>query len=58
MYVDFPLYFAWNQSRKEWKARQRNVATIGRVVTVHPLAGDVFYLRMLLHHTVSEGAKY
>ena len=34
---------------KEWRNRRRGEPVIGRVHTVNPVAGDVFYLRMLLH---------
>ena len=35
----------------------REFDTIGRILTVHPVAGEVFYLRMLLSHDHSAGAK-
>ena len=54
-YVDFPEKFTWDNSKKEWKARKNNLNTIGRVHTVHPVAGDVYYLRMLLHHDHCRG---
>ena len=40
--------------KKEWHPRQRG-CSIGRVHTVNPLAGDVFYLRMLLYHDHCRG---
>ena len=48
-YVDFPKEFTWDSSIKKWKLRRRCFDTIGRVHSVHPAAGDVFFLRMLLH---------
>jgi hypothetical protein len=55
-YVDFPEYFTWND--KQWKPRKRGPSdTIGRVHVVNPAAGDVYYLRMLLHHDHSKGKK-
>ena len=54
-YVDFPEKFTWDNSLKKWKPRKNNLDTIGRVHTVHPVAGDVYYLRMLLHHEHSKG---
>lgn len=54
-YVDFPRNFVWNKTQKCWKPRQRQFDTIGRIHSVHPTAGDIFYLRMLLHHQHSEG---
>ena len=47
-YVDFPKKFVWNG--KKWKVRKASFDTIGRVHSMNPAAGDVFYLRMLLHH--------
>ena len=41
---------------KEWKLRKRGISdTIGRVHIVNPAAGDVYYLRMLLHHDHCRG---
>ena len=47
-YVDFPKKFVWKE--KTWVARKAAFDTIGRVHSIHPAAGDVFFLRMLLHH--------
>ena len=47
-YVDFPKKFVWKN--KGWMIRKASFDTIGRVHSIHPAAGDVFYLRMLLHH--------
>ena len=49
-YVDFPEKFTWINDKKQWKPRKSNFDTIGRVHTVNPVALDVYYLRMLLHH--------
>ena len=49
-YVDFPKKFTWDNVNKVWKRRKRCFNTIGRVHSINPLAGDVFYLRLLLHH--------
>ena len=46
-YVDFPKKCVWKE--KEWRTRKAAFDTIGRVHSIHPAAGDVFYLRMLLH---------
>ena len=51
-YVDMPGSYTF--SSKKWHIRKRGFQ-IGRVHTVNPLAGDVFYLRMLLHHDHSRG---
>ena len=47
-YVDFPKLFVWKD--KQWKKRKGAFDTIGRVHAMNPAAGDVFFLRMLLHH--------
>ena len=52
-YIDMPLGYTF--SAKEWHERKRETYSIGRVHTVNPLAGDVFYLRMLLHHDHCRG---
>ena len=54
-YCDFPEYFAWNKIEKCWSKRKLNKGAIGRVYTVHPFAGDRYYLRMLLHHNFCKG---
>ena len=54
-YVDFPKFFTWNKTTKKWTIRKGSFDTIGRVHAMHPLAGDVFYLRMILHHDHCRG---
>ena len=51
-YPDFPRHYRWEKGRRLWVRRQNYQAapTIGRVVNVSPRQGDVFYLRLLLHH--------
>ena len=56
-YVEFPEHFTYDNRNKTWKARKNVSDTIGRIHTVHPLAGDVYYLRMLLHHDQCKGKK-
>ena len=51
MYIDVPEKYTWDQKKKAWKKRVRDIGTmIGRVHSVPHNAGDVFYLRMLLNH--------
>ena len=52
LYPDFPRHCRWDKGRRRWVRRQNYQAapTIGRVVSVSPRQGDVFYLRLLLHH--------
>ena len=53
-YVDFPKHFVWKNN--QWNIRQRgHQGIIGRVHTVHPLSGDEFYLRIVLHHDHCKG---
>ena len=56
-YVDCPKKFRWDTKEKEWVERTRNVGTIGRVHSVSPASGDVFFLRLLLHHDHCKGKK-
>ena len=49
-YVDMPKNHVYSKSTKKWSKRRRGAAVIGRVHTVNPVAGDVFYLRILLHN--------
>ena len=48
-YVKFPQTHVWDKRILTWRVRKREFGTIGRIVTVHPVAGDVFYLRILLN---------
>ena len=49
-YPSWPERFKYANKRWTVRARTTNVANIGRVHNVHPSAGEVFYLRLLLHH--------
>jgi PIF1-like helicase/Helitron helicase-like domain at N-terminus len=59
-YVEVPRYFTWLTGNKTWKKRVRggvvegnddvrSSPALGRVYTVHPNSGEIFYLRLLLH---------
>ena len=54
-YFELPQTYTYHRDKKEWKKRLRQYKSIGRVHTVNPLAGDVFYLRILLHHDHCRG---
>lgn len=41
-------YFVWNNNTKVWSERKKG-KTIGRIVVVHPLAEDRYYLRILIN---------
>ncbi|XP_013613951.1 PREDICTED: uncharacterized protein LOC106320129 [Brassica oleracea var. oleracea] len=47
-YVQIPEYFVWNNSAKVWTERKKG-KKIGRIVAVHPSAGDRYYLRILIN---------
>ena len=56
-YIDLPKKFRYDKAKKEWisrKARSEDTV-IGRVHTVNPVAGEVFYLRILLHNAHCKG---
>ncbi|XP_043243545.1 uncharacterized protein LOC122392568 [Amphibalanus amphitrite] len=52
LYPDFPSGYTWQVGQKVWRKRRQQQATeaIGRVVYLSPRHGEVFYLRVLLHH--------
>ena len=54
LYMDFPCHWVWNKSRRTWTRRQKG-NTIGRMYSVSPLAGEQYFLRLLL--TVCRGCK-
>ena len=55
-YVDMPKSCVYDKSKKEWRKRKnQGETTIGRVHSVNPVAGDVYYLRMLLHNDHCRG---
>ena len=56
-YVDMPKKFRYDQKAKMWVKRKNKSDTIGRVHSVNPVAGDVFYLRLLLHNDHCLGKK-
>ena len=56
-YVDMPKLYRYDKSKKTWIRRQARSedVVIGRIHSVHPLSGETFYLRMLLHDDNSRG---
>ena len=50
LYCNFPEHYTWADKERKWKSRHRDSKQIGRVYTIHPGQGDVYYLRTLLHH--------
>ncbi|GJV93168.1 DNA helicase [Tanacetum coccineum] len=50
-YLNFPSEYVWYPNEKYWSRRRiKTKSSIGRLVYVHPAAGDLFYQRMLLCH--------
>jgi hypothetical protein len=47
-YYDFPSKWRWDDTTKVWKPRKTTKGKIARLYYVHPLAGERYYLRMLL----------
>jgi hypothetical protein len=46
-YCDFPKQWTWDASTRCWKSRSR-CTKIGRMYSVHPTPGELYYLHMLL----------
>ena len=57
LYVDVPKRYRYDKSKKRWIRRKpcSDDTVIGRVHSVNPVAGDVFYLRILLHNEHCRG---
>ena len=56
-YVDMPLKHLYDSKKGTWRIRKKGQDVIGRVHMPSALAGDVIYLRMLLHIDVCKGMK-
>ena len=56
-YVEMPKKFRYDVKGKIWVQRKNKSDTIGRVHSINPVAGDVFYLRLLLHNDHCKGKK-
>ena len=55
-YVDMPEHYRYDKPKKEWILRKQNINTvIGRVHAVNPVAGEAYYLRVLLHDNHCRG---
>ena len=55
MYVEMPERHVYDKKEKEWRVRKRGEPSVGRVHQVNPVAGDVYFLRMLLHDNHCRG---
>ena len=54
-YQEFPQYFTWDDTGKQWNLRKQKGFSLGRMYFIKPTAGEQFYLRVLL--TIVKGAK-
>ena len=56
-YVDMPKGYIYDKTKKQWRLRKQNrkESVIGRVHNVNPVAGETYYLRMLLHDNHCRG---
>ncbi|OMO74609.1 DNA helicase PIF1, ATP-dependent [Corchorus olitorius] len=48
LYADFPSHFVWHADIKKWEPRRRGKC-IGRVIQINAVAGELYYLRLLLN---------
>ena len=55
-YVEMPKKYRYEKLKKKWIPRkQKGDTVIGRVHSIHPVAGETFYLRILLHDNHCKG---
>ena len=55
-YVEMPEDHRYDTKKKMWiKRKQKGGGVIGRVHSIHPVAGEKFFLRTLLHDVHSKG---
>nr|CAD1817250.1 unnamed protein product [Ananas comosus var. bracteatus] len=47
-YIEFPTKWVWHSSDKIWTRRKQGNRT-GRIVYIHPNAGELYFLRLLLN---------
>lgn len=47
IYHDFPKTHVYSKTGKQWKLRQRGSA-VGQIFIVHPTAGELYYLQLIL----------
>ena len=58
-YVDLPKKYRYDKTNKKWISRQTRSedTVIGRIHTVNPLAGETFFLRILLNDDHCRGKR-
>ncbi|XP_020097133.1 uncharacterized protein LOC109716214 [Ananas comosus] len=47
-YAEFPTKWVWHSTEKIWTRRKKG-NRIGRIIYIHPNAGELYFLRMLLN---------
>ena len=47
LYTDFSTEWVWYKNEKKWKKRQGR--SIGKLIYIHPAAGELYYMRLLLN---------
>ena len=53
LYEDYPVKYVWRSDTQFWANREKETVdpcAVGRMVTIHPTSGELFYLRLLLKH--------
>ena len=48
-YSEFPSKYVWDAGQKEWVTRSKGFS-LGRLTYIHPAAGELYFLRLLLNH--------
>uniref|UniRef100_A0A6N2NLJ3 ATP-dependent DNA helicase n=1 Tax=Salix viminalis TaxID=40686 RepID=A0A6N2NLJ3_SALVM len=48
-YSEFPKKYVWDSRQKQWTMRSKGFS-LGRIPYVHPAAGELYFLRLLLNH--------
>ena len=54
-YIEMPEGHVYDKKEKEWRIRKQGEPSVGRIHQVNPVAGDVYYLRILLNNDFSRG---
>ncbi|OMO61834.1 DNA helicase PIF1, ATP-dependent [Corchorus capsularis] len=48
LYSEFPTHYTWIAKEKRWRERRQG-RSIGRIMYIPPVAGEVYYMRLLLN---------
>jgi hypothetical protein len=55
LYTQFPTHYTWSKATRTWAIREHHTRMIGRIYHYLPIAGECYYLQLLL--TVVPGAR-